>query len=922
MAKTVSSLSDEQRAVVSHRGGHLQVIACAGAGKTEAISRRVAALIDEGVEPSQIVAFTFTERAAASLKNRITQRVAESKGPRFLDRLNPMYVGTIHAFCLRILQDHVPEFGNYDILDENRLAGLLSREHKRLKLSDLGTQHWRPIADFLRNADVVENELIDPDKLKGTPFGDCYLRFQKTLERYHFLTFGMLIAKVVQALQDPTFFHRVHDPLRHLIVDEYQDINPAQEELIRILARPPVQLCVVADDDQSIYQWRGADVSNMQTFAGRYPGVTSLTLSVNRRSRPTIIRAANAFVRSIRPRLEKEMKPIREPGSLELHTWAAGTPDDEADVIASTIERLHARGYRYRDIAILYRSVRSSSPPLLENLKERGIPFRCAGRTGLFLQPEAQVLGKTYAWLSDSEWKEQRNGPSSPVHLDTLVSEYHRVFAKGEPIPELKEYLQDWQSLVADNSQEVNLVRDFYRLLRLLGVPHWDLDDPVDSARMGSLARFSQVLADFEHVTRRSRFVDVNGQRLFYSGQDRGRYFYQRLYNYLQFYALDKYEDFDGEETFDLDAVDILTVHQAKGLEWPVVFMPALVAGRFPSKYAGQKQDWLLPPTHFPDAARRRYEGGEMEERRLFYVGLTRARDALYLSCFRRIKNRSSPSPFLLEVAGGEPECQHTLPLPDPFQPPEHQTEELPTLSFSELAHYESCPLRYRFSSSLGFQPQLVRELGYGRAIHHILRHVAELAKREKRLPTPAEVQHIFDRHFYLPYANQGAFDHLLNTARQLVDRYLRDHRDDLLRVWQTERPFELHLRQGIVSGRADVILDRENGVPDRLAIVDYKTANDPQADDVYAFQLAIYAEAGRGEGLLVDAAYLHLLKESRREPVTVDTVAGRVARNHADALIDSIRAGDFPARPEESKCIRCDMRAICKHARCGQYDY
>src|SRR5215813_6123656 len=163
--------SPEQQGVIAHRGSHLQVIACAGAGKTEAISRRVSTLIEEGVEPAQIVAFTFTERAAASLKNRITRRVAEAKGQAFLDRLGPMFVGTIHAYCLRLLQDHVPEFGNFDILDENRLAGLLSREHKRLKLDTLGLPHWRSIVEFLGNADVIENELLDPQRMKGTPFG-------------------------------------------------------------------------------------------------------------------------------------------------------------------------------------------------------------------------------------------------------------------------------------------------------------------------------------------------------------------------------------------------------------------------------------------------------------------------------------------------------------------------------------------------------------------------------------------------------------------------------------------------------------------------------------------------------------------------------------------------------------------------------
>jgi len=303
--------SKEQEKVIAHRGGHLQVIACAGAGKTEAISRRVSSLVEEGVEPAQIVAFTFTERAAAALKTRITKRIAESKGQAFLDRLGPMFVGTIHAYCLRMLQLHVPEFGIFDILDENRLAGLLSREYRRLKLDSLGLRHWRSIVEFLRNADVVENELLDPQRIKGTPFGDCYVAYRQMLLRYHFLTYGLLISEAVKALARPEVFERVHGPLRHLIVDEYQDINPAQEELIKRLAKPPVHVCVVADDDQAIYQWRGSDVSNMKEFTKRYKPTTSHPLSTNRRSLPKIIATANGFAESIPGRLPKKIKPDR-----------------------------------------------------------------------------------------------------------------------------------------------------------------------------------------------------------------------------------------------------------------------------------------------------------------------------------------------------------------------------------------------------------------------------------------------------------------------------------------------------------------------------------------------------------------------------------------------------------------------------------
>lgn len=913
--------SPEQETVIGHRGGHLQVIACAGAGKTEAISRRVSSLIEEGVEPAQIVAFTFTDRAAAGLKNRISRRIAESKGEAFLDRLNPMFVGTIHAYCLHMLQDHVPEFGNFDILDENKLAGLLSREHKRLELSKIGTQHWRPIFDFLRNADVIENELLDPLPMKGTPFGDCYLAFKQTLFRYHFLTYGLLISAAVKALGRPEVFEQVHGPLRHLIVDEYQDINPAQEKLIALLTQPPVHLCVVADDDQAIYQWRGSDVSNMQEFTKRYKPTTSLPLSTNRRSRPKIIATANEFAESIKPRLPKKMEPHRAASAPEVHCWAAETVPDEAEVIADTIEELRKKGYRYKDIAILFRSVRTSSPPLIEVLEKKGIPFRCAGRTGLFLQPEASVLGKTYAWLCKNDWKNERYGQSQPVDLNQLLKEYQDVFAGGASIPDLEPYLTDWKNLVSDNTAPVNLVRDYYRLLNLLGVQTLDLEDPATSARMGCLARFSQILADYEHVTRRARYVDEKGTQVFRGGQDRGTWFYQRLFNYLQYYALDAYEDFEGEDTFDLDTVDILTVHQAKGLEWPVVFVPALVEGRFPSKYAGQQQDWLIPDTLFPADARRRYEGSEVEERRLFYVAITRAKDMLYLSRFRKKTNKFQPSPFLVEVAGGDPNVVDKLPLPEAFLPPSDEAEELPTISFSELAAYEGCPLRYRFSSSFGFQPQLVTELGYGRAIHHILRHVAEVAKAKKDLPTTAEVEKVFKDGFYLPFANNAAFDQLFNRARALVDKYLADYSSDLMRVWETERAFELHLEKGIVSGRADVILDREGDKINSLALVDYKTANDPKADDIFGFQLAIYASAGRGEGLKVDAAYLHHLKEGERRGMPVDKVAVKVARKRADVLIEGIVDGDFPARPETSKCRSCDMRAICKHAKCSKYD-
>jgi DNA helicase-2/ATP-dependent DNA helicase PcrA len=909
------NLSEEQREVVNNRGADLQVIACAGSGKTESISRRVAALIAEGEEPASIIAFTFTERAAAEIKDRITRRVGELMGREFLDRLGPMYVGTIHGYCLRLLQEHVPEFGNHDVLDEHRHAGFLSRHYRDLGLSKLGSRHWRPIQEFTRAVDVIGNELIPAERLAGTDLGDCYVAYRDALERYHLLTFGLIIASAIEQLERPEVFARVHSPLRHLIVDEYQDINPAQERLIELLALPPVQLCVVGDDDQAIYQWRGSDVRNILEFARRRQGARQVVLNVNRRSRPTIVETAATFADTIPNRLPKRMAAARDGGAVEFVPWAAETETDEAETIASTIARLAREGYRYRDIAILFRSVRTSAPILIAALRDRGIPFACGGRTGLFLQPEVALFGEAFVWLADGDWQDEAYGEFRPACVEHIVAGLNECFGGENGIPGLKKYLEDWKSFLRNGNRPVNLVGDFYKLLNRLRAHEIDLNTPEGAARLGALARFSQMLADYEHVNRRGRYVEGGeGGRTFRGGQDRGSYYLQGLANYLVHYARDAYEDFEGEPTADLDAVDILTVHQAKGLEWPIVFMPALVEGRFPSRRTGQAQEWLLPDDVFPAHTRVRYEGSEAEERRLFYVAMTRARDTLYLSCFQRKKRNFKPSRFLEELAGSDLPLLSDLPSPD--HPADERPREAPPIevSFSDVANYDTCGHRYRLGSILGFQQELAVELGYGRAIHHVLRAVAERAREGGGIPTPEELRQMVEGLFYVPFANAPAFERMHRAAQTMVRRYVADYQDDLHRIWATERPFALHVEDGIVNGRADVILNHVDGQVDSLAIVDYKLSDDPRSRDRYELQLAVYAAAGRGEGLDVAAAYLHELDEGTRGGVDVGEGASAAAVERVSGLMRGIRLGEYVPKPDPQGCQRCDFQQVCAH--------
>ena len=917
------SLTPRQQKIVSDRSARLQVIACAGSGKTRSIAARVADLIREGEAPESIVAFTFTEKAAAELKERIYRYVEKVKGTEFLGRLGPMFVGTIHGYCFRLLQDHVPKYGNYDVLDEHRHSALVSRLRRALKLDNLSHQHWKSIDLFLRAADVIGNELLCTEDLAGHEIDECYQAYRDMLERFRFLTFSQIIAQAVEALENnPAIFERVHGPLRHLIVDEYQDINPAQEKLIQLLATDPVSLCVVGDDDQAIYQWRGSDVGNIVGFADRYDGVITHKLEDNYRSRPAIIGTANSFAKTITNRLDKAMLPKRDPGPAEVVVWSAETAEDEAEMIADHIARLNSEGWSYRDMAVLFRSVKTSAPPLVEALAARGIPANCGGRTGLFAHPEINYFGELFAWMAGFSWQDQKYQQTRDADIDRVVDGLSRTFGKTQPErDELKRYFEDWKSFHDKSNRPVSLVGDFYKHLNELGVSEIDPDTPNGSARLGTFARFSKILADYEHVTMRGRWVtDDDGEPVFRSGLNRGKWFWQGLANFILHYAKESYEDFEGEENHDLDAVSILTVHQAKGLEWPILFLPSLTNRRFPSSMAGRSQDWALPDCVFPTDKRIRYEGSDSDERRLFYVALTRAKDIVYASTFTKIKRRVGCSAYLAELAMTHGINPDVLPQPDELQlptiPESGSKSEPPPLElgYSDLADFEDCGYGYRLSRVLGFERELVQELGYGRAVHHVLRHVAEHARNTGKVPTDEEIEDILQRELYIPFANKWTLANMHENVKNLTQRYVTDWEADLHRVWETERPFEIHFDGGILVGRADIILDEEDGKPNHLAIVDYKTSADTDRDARYAMQLQVYAAAGRQEGLNVDACYLHELKSSERSSIRTNTEDTDSATKWAACRVAEIRWGQFPHRAEKKKCDGCDYRLVCRH--------
>ncbi len=267
-------------------------------------------------------------------------------------------------------------------------------------------------------------------------------------------------------------------------------------------------------------------------------------------------------------------------------------------------------------------------------------------------------------------------------------------------------------------------------------------------------------------------------------------------------------------------------------------------------------------------------------------------------------------TPYHQEITGHA--ALPPLPLPTIEQITREEAAKPVALTFSELAAYRACGFAYRLRNLLGFQPFLAPELGYGKAVHHVLREVAEYTIRHGRPPDFQEAYRMLDEGLFLPAASKPAHHQLKEAARHLLRSYLTEYDDDLRRVWETERPFELHLPTAIITGRADVILDNENGGAQSLAIVDYKTSTDEEARDDYALQLAVYTDAGRREGLDVSAAYIHDLKAADRHRVDVSPEAITASEQTVEKTARDLRNRVFRAHPGRP-CKRCDVRRLCQ---------
>jgi|BarGraNGADG00312_2_1021985.scaffolds.fasta_scaffold00390_6 DNA helicase II / ATP-dependent DNA helicase PcrA len=606
----LDDLNPPQREAVEYMGGPLLIIAGAGSGKTRVLTYRIAHLVhDCSVSPWDILALTFTNKAAGEMKERVGRLVGIPA--------RDMMVGTFHSSCARILRREIAPLGytsNFSIYDEIDSVRLITQCVQDLGL-DKKSYHPRALKAVISQA---KNEMIDEecfgDRVEGDFFMEVawqvYKRYQERLRQNDALDFDDLLLVMVNLLElYPAVLARYRERYRHVLVDEYQDTNVVQYYLVKMLAEEHRNLCVVGDDDQGIYSWRGADIRNILEFEKDYPDARVVKLEQNYRSTSQILDAAGGVVRNNTGRKPKTLWTSNPPGEKVRYHMA---PDEhgEAMFAAAEVERLHSEGRSYSDAAVFYRT-HAQSRVLEEQLIRLGMPYKVFGGTRFYDRAEIKdIIAYLRVLVNPRDEVSLRriiNVPARGIGKTTIASLDEYAIRNGVS---LMDALRDAEHAPGLSQRAVKCLDSFLQIIDRLAAYAADHDiDEVLEEVWGATGYMADLAAQhtLEAESRVENLKELHGV----VADFRSEYGAASLEEFLERVAL-------VSDTDDLDTsagyVSLMTLHNAKGLEYPVVMMVGMEEGVFPHIRSMEDLDDLE------------------EERRLCYVGMTRARELLYLT--------------------------------------------------------------------------------------------------------------------------------------------------------------------------------------------------------------------------------------------------------------------------------------------------
>jgi len=936
IAEHYPALNDAQRAIVGHLDGPLLVIAGPGSGKTYSIVlRALNLLLLQKAQPRHLVLCTFTEKAAFEMRDRLT---TAARRVGYTGDLSELKVSTIHSLCNRILTQHRhrTELGhNFDTLDQlTQLLFIFEHFDEIIGApeNDLFLLRWKTRWTAIEGArgyfDKITEELVDPEQLtaSGDPFfvaiGSAYRRYQRALLDANRTDFAHLQRLVFDLLGNPGTADAVTRDLRYVLVDEYQDTNYIQEQLLLKLTEKNHNLCVVGDEDQSLYRFRGATVRNILEFPQRMPGCATVKLTTNYRSHRAIVERYDRWMGSANWS-NSNGAPFRYDKTIEADSDSTH-PDypsviaiwgrdqrDEAARFADLVTLLKKNDViaDYGQVALLLHSVREDhSGPYLAALEAKGIPAFCPRARAYFEIPEVRDVVACFAvlfgWHGNGRGQVAGAVAELAAYVDDTIVQLGRRF--GGPHP-LAEALQRWTGEIArlqeGEALDLRPADYFYHLLAL---------DPFRSAVRNentarNLAIFSQLLNVFQSYYHYTVVTHKNREFVRF-------HFFNSFLRLLYDGGINEYEDPD--QPFPKGHVQVMTIHQAKGLEFPVV-----VVGSLSTQLSSPKQiDRDLGPFYHRPPFEPEARITLFDRMRLHYVAFSRPQKVLVLTAHESPKDHFTP---IWQGLPQWPYVERELLAAQRFEVRERMPVKK-TYSFTgDLKIYETCPRQYQFFREYDFTPSRSAVIFFGLLVHQTIEEVHRIAL-DGKLDTldEARIRELFDRTFRFLVASdvRPIGDRARDAALSQVLNYVRQNRDEMRRVIQTEVDVSLEKDGYILAGKVDLLL----GGDGKLELLDFKTSprpkNSPELIAAYERQLCTYAHIlERRHGRHVDRLQLYWTSETRKEDALMvlpyDPRRLEEAGRHFDETVRRIQAREFAVTrpPEAAICKECDLRMLCR---------
>ncbi len=948
----LSKANPQQREAILTTEGPVLIIAGPGSGKTFTLVERVVALIEAGKATAEsLLVVTFTEKAAQELTTRISNRLL-SAGLEF--NVNEMYLGTFHSLCLRILKDH-SEFTrlkrSFVLLDQFDQQYFLYQRLKHFKSVD-GIEYligkdssgrWYQSTQLMKWLNKVTEETLDLEALESSgeitliALAQCFTIYQRLLEEANSLDFSGIQFEALRLLQNEAdVLIALRSRFSHLMVDEYQDTNTIQEQILFLLAGEKKSLCVVGDDDQGLYRFRGATIRNILEFPDSFdPGSCSqVSLTVNYRSDPKIIEFYNSWIAGedwaeggVRYRFNKVIEPRPDEFAdvssvLKITQTSSSEFQDEVYAFLRRLESSRALT-DWNQVAFLFRSVKSEKVlELARHLESSGIPVY-SPRSNLFFEREEIKLmigALIFLFPQFSDVRKER------ADMEMKIWEYYdeqcfQLFVQEIRKPENLRLLE-WARPLAKRHFHLTSDADyafsglFYQLLQFPLFSRF-LDEEqlagVDKGRASrNLATFSQLLVKFEYL----HYVTVLSPRFLTQNINS---FFNRYLKFLHDGGINEYED--DSEFAPSGCVSFLTIHQSKGLEFPVVVCGSLEAT--PRKQWTEVDELLEPYLNKPP-----FEPLEKTKffdfRRLYYTAFSRAQNLLVLATKVREGAGRSPSSYFEACFQDLPHWRDPKFVAEDFDLEEVKDVNLKReYSFtSHITLFENCAEQYRFYKELEFQPIREGAQLFGTLVHQTIEDVHKAVLRgEPHLVNSNQIEAWFDTnyHYLSKRERQYLAPHSLEAARGHVERYVDREKNNFDRLHEAEVDISLVKDTYILKGSVDLIRG-ENGT---VELIDFKSERKPDMVKdrerlrQYQRQLEVYAHlVEERTGEKVSKTHLYYTGEQDSNPfISFEKDDKSIVKTIAsfDDIVARIERRDYgiSERPEKL-CVNCDMRAYC----------